>query len=110
VCRFGLPQSIINENEKQFAHNLFKSCCQQLKIKQVFTLVAYTQENGQAERVNRNIIEGIKARLGRVRAGWIEELPHVLWAYRTTTKSSNGETPFSLTYGAEAMIPMEIGS
>ncbi|GKB53779.1 reverse transcriptase domain-containing protein [Tanacetum coccineum] len=40
---------------------------------------------------------------------WLEELPHVLWAHRTMIKSSNGETPFSLTYGTEAVIPAEIG-
>ncbi|GJZ13989.1 reverse transcriptase domain-containing protein [Tanacetum coccineum] len=39
----------------------------------------------------------------------MEELPHVLWAHRTMIKSSNGDTPFSLTYGTEAIIPAEIG-
>ncbi|GJX09467.1 reverse transcriptase domain-containing protein [Tanacetum coccineum] len=39
----------------------------------------------------------------------IGELLHVLWAHRTMIKSSNGETPFSLTYGTEAVIPAEIG-
>ncbi|GKA62175.1 reverse transcriptase domain-containing protein [Tanacetum coccineum] len=39
---------------------------------------------------------------------WMEELPHVLWAHRTMIKSSNGDTPFSLTYGTEAVIPAEI--
>nr|XP_016499983.1 PREDICTED: uncharacterized protein LOC107818474 [Nicotiana tabacum] len=33
----------------------------------------------------------------------------VLWVYRTTTKSSTGETPFSLVYGAEALFPTEVG-
>ncbi|GJW42762.1 reverse transcriptase domain-containing protein [Tanacetum coccineum] len=40
---------------------------------------------------------------------WIGELSHVLWAHRTMIKSSNGEIPFSLTYGTEAVIPAEIG-
>ncbi|GJU68857.1 reverse transcriptase domain-containing protein [Tanacetum coccineum] len=40
---------------------------------------------------------------------WIEELPHVLWAHRTTIKLSHDDTPFSLTYGTEAVIPAEIG-
>nr|GEW16822.1 hypothetical protein [Tanacetum cinerariifolium] len=40
---------------------------------------------------------------------WVEEVSRVLWAHRTMIKSSNGETPFSLTYGAEAVIPAEIG-
>ncbi|GKC62657.1 reverse transcriptase domain-containing protein [Tanacetum coccineum] len=39
----------------------------------------------------------------------MEELPHVLWAHRTMIKSSNGDTPFSLTYGTKAVIPAEIG-
>ena len=37
----------------------------------------------------------------------MEELPHVLWTYRTTPRRSIGETPFSMTYGAEAVIPLE---
>nr|GEV05899.1 reverse transcriptase domain-containing protein [Tanacetum cinerariifolium] len=39
----------------------------------------------------------------------VEEVSHVLWAHRTMIKSSNEETPFSLTYGAEAVIQAEIG-
>ncbi|XP_019262735.1 PREDICTED: uncharacterized protein LOC109240536 [Nicotiana attenuata] len=43
------------------------------------------------------------------KGNWPEELPGVLWAYRTTAKSSKGETPFSLVYGAEPLIPVEVG-
>ncbi|XP_076884510.1 uncharacterized protein LOC143533702 [Bidens hawaiensis] len=68
------------------------------------------QDNGQVERANRSVVEGIKARLGREKGSWVEELPHVLWAHRTMPKTSNGETLFSLTYGTEAMIPAEIGA
>ena len=39
----------------------------------------------------------------------MDELPHVLWAHRTTIKVSNGDTPFSLVYGTEAVIPAKIG-
>ena len=40
---------------------------------------------------------------------WVEELSHVLWTYRTTPRRLTGETPFSMTYGAEAVIPLETG-
>nr|GEZ58168.1 reverse transcriptase domain-containing protein [Tanacetum cinerariifolium] len=43
------------------------------------------------------------------RVAWVEELPNVLWAYRTTPKTSNRETPFSLAYWTEIVIPAEIG-
>ena len=36
-------------------------------------------------------------------------MPNVLWAYRTTARTLTGETPFKLTYGTEAVIPMEVG-
>nr|GEW33056.1 reverse transcriptase domain-containing protein [Tanacetum cinerariifolium] len=81
VCRFGIPGEIISDNCKQFADNPFKDC----------------------------LGEGIKARLGEVNKNWVEELPHVLWAHRTMVKSSHGNTPFSLTFGTEAVIPAEIG-
>ncbi|GJW79437.1 reverse transcriptase domain-containing protein [Tanacetum coccineum] len=58
--------------------------------------------SGLVERANKSLLEGIKARLGRERAGWVDELPNVLWAHCSSLKQSNGETPFSLTYGSEA--------
>ena len=37
-----------------------------------------------------------------------DELPGVLWAYKTTVKTLTGETPFKLTYGSETVIPAEV--
>ena len=39
----------------------------------------------------------------------MEELPYALWTYRTTPRRSTGETPFLMTYRAEAVIPLETG-
>ena len=39
----------------------------------------------------------------------MEELLHVLWTYQTTPRRSIRETPFLMTYGAEAVIPLETG-
>ena len=40
---------------------------------------------------------------------WPKELPSILWAYKTTTRTPTRETPFRLTYGSEAVIPVEVG-
>ena len=40
---------------------------------------------------------------------WVDEFPHVLWTYHTTPRRSTRETPFSMTYKAEAVIPIELG-
>ncbi|XP_074323332.1 uncharacterized protein LOC141660263 [Apium graveolens] len=46
-----------------------------------------------------NSITKLEERKGK----WPEELPKVLW-------STTGESPFMLTYGYEAMVPVEVGS
>lgn len=53
------------------------------------------------------IKQTLKTNLGLLKGAWAKELPKVLWSYRTTTWTSLGETPFWLTYGCEAMIPVE---
>ena len=54
-------------------------------------------------------MSGLKKRLDDAKGRWVEELPHVLWMYRTTPRQLIGETPFSMTYGAETVIPLETG-
>lgn len=109
VCRFGLPHIIVTDNGNNFIHDPFKRWCEKLNIKQINTAVAHPQANGLVERANKSLMHGFKTRLGRSKSGWVDELPNVLWAHRTSLKISNGETPFSLTYGSEAVIPAEIG-
>ena len=54
-------------------------------------------------------MNGPKKRLDDAKGKWVEELSHVLWTYQTMPRRSTGETPFSMTYGAEAVIPLETG-
>ena len=58
---------------------------------------------------NKTILDGIKKRLEDVKRRWVEELPNVLWTFRTTPQRSTGETPYLLAYGSEVVIPLEIG-
>ena len=50
----------------------------------------------------------IKTRLEGAKGIWQDELPSILWAYRTTTRTPTGETPFRLAYGSEAIILAEV--
>ncbi|KAJ0435753.1 putative nucleotidyltransferase, Ribonuclease H [Helianthus annuus] len=109
ICRYGLPGVLVTDNGRQFAERPFSTWCKEYKINQIFSSVAYPQSNGQVERTNRSIVEGIKTRLGRYENNWLEELPSVLWAIRTTEKTSHKKTPYSLVFGSEAVIPAEIG-
>nr|GEW20485.1 hypothetical protein [Tanacetum cinerariifolium] len=79
VSKLGIPATIITDNETQFVNDPFK----------------------------KSLLRGIKT-LEKGGSAWAEEVLNVLWAHRTM-KTSNGETPFSLTYGIEVVILVEIG-
>ncbi|GFY82856.1 hypothetical protein Acr_02g0010960 [Actinidia rufa] len=51
----------------------------------------------------------LKARLERSKSEWVKELPSILWAYHTTSQVPIGETPYSMVFGTELVIPVEIG-
>ena len=62
-----------------------------------------------SESTNMTIIKIIKKWLKKAKSLLVDELPGLLWAYRTTARTSIGETPFSLTYSTEVVIPVERG-
>ncbi|GJX19327.1 reverse transcriptase domain-containing protein [Tanacetum coccineum] len=107
VCKFRRPQIIISDNGKQFAEGTFPVLCKKLGTLQAFTSVYHPQANGQVEVTNKEIVKGMERRLGMAHQAWVDELPQVLWAHRTTPKSSNRKTPFGLVYKSEAVIPIE---
>ena len=100
---------LISNNGLQFNSKAFRKYCSDLGIKNRYSTLVYPPGNGQAEAVNKVIVNGLKKRLDDAKGRWVEQLPHVLWTYRTTPRKSTGETPFSMTYGAEAVILLENG-
>ncbi|RVW13404.1 hypothetical protein CK203_102339 [Vitis vinifera] len=51
----------------------------------------------------------LKKMLEEAKGKWVDELPKVLWAYRTTLRRPTRTTPFVLAYGMEAITPTKIG-
>ena len=59
--------------------------------------------------MNQSLHKIIKTRLDGANGIWLDELPSVLWAYKTTTRTPIRETSFRLAYGSEAVIPAKVG-
>ncbi|XP_009387105.2 uncharacterized protein LOC103974082 [Musa acuminata AAA Group] len=70
--------------------------------------MAHPQTNGQTKVMNQAILEGLKKRITGAHGAWVDELPSVLWAMWTTPKTASGESPFSLAFGIEAVLPPEV--
>ena len=100
---------LFRSNGKQFNNDAFRDFCSQLGIRNHYSSPAHPQANGQVEVMNRSLLKIIKTRLEGAKGIWLEELPSVLWAYRTTARTPTKETPFRLIYGNESVILAEIG-
>lgn len=69
----------------------------------------HPQANGQVETMNKTIKHVLKRKFDVSKGAWVDELPQVLWAIRTTTRTPTGEMPFLMAYGTEAMSHVEVG-
>ena len=78
VTRFGIPCTLISDNGFQFDSKAFRRYCCDLGITNRYSTPAYPQGNGQAEAINKVIVNQLKKRLDDTKEKWIEELPHVL--------------------------------
>ncbi|KAL5706920.1 Suppressor of RPS4-RLD 1 [Ranunculus cassubicifolius] len=108
ITRFGLPHNLVTDNGAQFCGSKIKEFYRSHGIQHSLSAPRYAQFNGQAETTNKQVLNNLKKKLDKYKGKWVDELSNVLWAYRSTPRSSTGESPFSLCYGSEAIIPTEI--
>ena len=77
-----------------------------------YVSVAHPRANGQVERINGLIIDGLKNRIfdstSKKRGKWLAELPMIIWGLHTQPSKATGQTPFFLVYGSEAILPADI--
>jgi transposase InsO family protein len=112
VYPFGVPNSIITDNGSQFTGRKFLELCDKFHIRVDWAAVAHPQTNGQVERANGMILQGLKPRifdrLNKSGRKWLQELPAVVWSLRTTPSRATGFAPFFLVHGAEAILPADL--
>ena len=101
ICRYGIPRVLVSDN------NAFRDFCSELGIKNHYSSPAHPRLMDKLKsRIGPYLI--IKTRLEGAKGIWPDELPSVLWAYRTTARTPTGETPFRLAYRSDAVIPTEV--
>jgi hypothetical protein len=107
-CRFGVPDTIITDNGTQFDNDDLREFTSKMGTKILYSSPAHPQTNGQVEAVNKILKTILKKKLDTAKGLWAEKLPEALWSIRTTPTTATGETPFCLSFGTEAVIPVEI--
>ncbi|XP_038685734.1 uncharacterized protein LOC119985517 [Tripterygium wilfordii] len=108
IYRFGISESITTDQGTMFTGEEFRSFAADFGIKLINSTPYYPQANDQVEPSNKVIISTLEKMMDNNPRVWHKILQEVLWAYRTTRRSSTGTNPFHLTYGHDVILPTEI--
>ncbi|KAK5772261.1 hypothetical protein PVK06_048542 [Gossypium arboreum] len=107
ICRYGMPERIISDNTLNLNNSTITDVCSQFKIKHHNSSPYHPKMNGAVEAANKNI-KKIVGKMTETYKDWHEKLPFALYAYRTSIKTSTRATSFSLVYGMEVVLPIEV--
>ncbi|KAG8497464.1 hypothetical protein CXB51_008660 [Gossypium anomalum] len=107
ICRYRMPERIISDNALNLNNKTIAEVCDRFKIKHHNSSPYRPKMNGAVEAANKNI-KKIMGKMTETYRDWYEKLPFALLAYRTSVRTSTGVTPFSLVYGMEAILPIEV--
>ena len=106
--RHGVPQALLTDQGKNFECKVISETCKLLKIEKLRTTAYHPQCDGQVERFNRTLGNMLATIAGNNQKEWDLYLQQVLLAYRKSNNESTGATPFSLLYGREARLPVDL--
>jgi ribonuclease HI len=108
LYRFGTPQRIISDNGTAFKSSKVYALAEQFNIDWRFSSIYNPRPNGLAEAFNKTLINIMKKTVDGNQRDWDNRLQEALWAYRTTYRTPTQATPYSLAFGVEAVLPLEV--
>ena len=107
IYHYGLSERIISDNILNLNNDMMKNVCTQFKIKHHNSTPYRPKMNGAVEAANKKV-KKIISKMTNTYKDWHEKLPFALHVYRTVVRTSTGATPFSLVYGMEVVLPVEV--
>ncbi|KAJ3706727.1 hypothetical protein LUZ61_010432 [Rhynchospora tenuis] len=108
LYRYGTPRKIISDNGTAFKNTRIDEFTKRHNIEWRYSSVYNPRANGLAEAFNKTLIKILRKTIGDNQKDWHNKLSEALWAYRITHRTPTQATPYSLVYGTEAVLPIEI--
>jgi len=105
LARFGLPKQLHSDMGKDFESHLFKELCELVGTYKSHSSAFHPQSDGQCERINRSLLQSLRATAQDNPESWPQRLPTLMAAYRITTHKAMGMTPNFAMLGREVTLP-----
>ena len=104
-ARFGLPRQLHTDQGRNFESKLFHELCVIAGITKSKTTPFHPRSDGQAERLNRTLLQMLRTTASQHAHNWPNYLPTLMSAYRMTVHSVTGVTPNEAMLGREVLTP-----
>jgi len=102
--RFGLPRQLHSDQSKNFESKLFHEFCELTGVHKSKTTPFHPQCDGQTERMNRTLLQMLRATCQDNPQSWPQKLDTVMAAYRMTVHKVTGISPNLAMLGREVML------
>jgi hypothetical protein len=108
IYRFGVPHRITSDNAKAFKSNKMQRFIPKYNIMWNYSKGYYPQANSLTEAFNKTLGKILKKTITKNERDWHDRLFEALWAYHVSVRTLTQATPYSLVYGSEVVLPLEV--
>ena len=107
IPRFGYPEKIHHDQGPEFNSLLWKELQRYTRIKASNTTPYHPMGDGMVERLNKTVLNMLKAIPETEKKRWKDHLPKLGFAYNTTVNKTTGYSPFFLMFGRNGRLPID---
>ena len=107
IPRFGYPEKIHHDQGPEFNSQLWKELHRYTGIKASNTTPYHPMGDGMVERLNKTVLNMLKAIPETEKKRWKDHLPKLGFAYNTTVNKTTGYSPFFLMFGRNGRLPID---
>ena len=107
VRHHGVPESILSDRDPRFTAHFWRHFWNCLGTKLTMSTAFHPQTDGQTERANRTLEEGLRHYVNSRQTDWDDHLETQELAVNNSKHASTGFTPFFLNYGQEIQLPLD---
>ncbi len=108
IADFTTPRSIITDNGRKFNNKILEELSKLFQVQKIKVQAYHPQSNGVVERLNKKIINCLRALINPYSIEWDKWIPTVKCALNAHVSAATGESPHYIIFGEDKLLPYEL--
>ncbi|KAK3105167.1 hypothetical protein FSP39_018592 [Pinctada imbricata] len=108
IIHYGFPKRVHSDQGANFESKIVKELCTITGIEKSRTTPYHPMGNGLTERFNRTLLSMLGTLKPDQKRDWKSHIGPLVHAYNSMRQDSTGQTPYSLMFGRQPRLPVDI--